>query len=198
MPGRQPVLIIPTTVAALNKMDMGMIHVAGMIILGCEAMFAGKNVFMRNPETYLHPATERYILGMFQKMLQLCGGKGTVTKTDKAPKNLTKSKKRPTDKAPHIDSPEKLKTLVIEWLGCMTPTKQIVQRPDGTRLTPPEVEPMYKLVCKHLLSKIGVSVGGRRYHVCKQAAELAARMETLPPFDYIPWPPPDLHKKIGR
>jgi len=66
------------------------------------------------------------------------------------------------------------------------------------RLTPLEVEPMYKLVCKHLLSKIAVSVGGRRYHVCKQAAELAARIPTLPPFDYSPWPPSDLHKKSRR
>lgn len=136
---RQPVITIPETVAALNKMDMGMIHIAGMIILCCEAMFAGKNVFCRNPETYLHPATERYIAGMLQKMLELAGCRGTVTKTDKAPKNTKKSKPRPQDKTPQIDSPEKLKAVVIEWLGCMNPTKQIVQRPDGSRLTASEV-----------------------------------------------------------
>ncbi len=63
-----------------------------------------------------------------------------------------------------------------------------------TRPAPPEVEQVYKHVCKHLLSTIHVSGGGHRYYVCKHAAELATRMETLPPFDYLPWPPPDLHK----
>ena len=63
------------------------------------------------------------------------------------------------------------------------------------RPTPPEVEQDYKQVCKHLLSKIVVKAGVHRYHVCKQAAELAARIPTRPPFDYIPWPPPDLNKK---
>ena len=66
------------------------------------------------------------------------------------------------------------------------------------RPAPPDVEQVYKQVCKHLLSRIFVKGGGHRYYVCKHAAELAARMETRPPFDYIPWPPPDLHKKIGR
>lgn len=62
------------------------------------------------------------------------------------------------------------------------------------RLSPPEVEQDYKQVCKHLLSKIVVKAGVHRYHICKQAAELAARIPTRPPFDYIPWPPPDLNK----
>jgi len=66
------------------------------------------------------------------------------------------------------------------------------------RLSPPEVEPMYKQVCKHLFSKIFVKGGVHRYYVCKQAAELAARIETLPPFDYIPWPPPNLNKTSRR
>lgn len=66
------------------------------------------------------------------------------------------------------------------------------------RLSPPEVERMYKEVCKHLFSKITVRGGRHRYYVCKMAAEVASRIETRPPFDYIPWPPPDLNKKIGR
>ena len=66
------------------------------------------------------------------------------------------------------------------------------------RLTPPEVEPMYKQVYKHLLSRIFVKGGVHRYYVCKHAAELAARIETRPPYDYIPWPPPDLNKKSRR
>ena len=63
------------------------------------------------------------------------------------------------------------------------------------RLSPPDVEHVYKEVCKHLLSRISVRGGRHRYYVCKQAAELAARIPTRPPFDYIPWPPPDLNKK---
>ena len=63
------------------------------------------------------------------------------------------------------------------------------------RLSPPDVEQVYKEVCKHLLSRISVRAGVHHYHVCKQAAELAARIPTRPPFDYIPWPPPDLNKK---
>lgn len=64
------------------------------------------------------------------------------------------------------------------------------------RPAPPEVEHVYKQICKYMLSKIVVRGGVHRYHVCKQAAELAARMETLPPYDYIPWPPPNLAKKV--
>lgn len=66
------------------------------------------------------------------------------------------------------------------------------------RPSPPEIETVYKQLCKHLLSTITVSGGGHRYHVCKEAAALAARMPTKPPFDYIPWPPPDLHKATGK
>jgi len=66
------------------------------------------------------------------------------------------------------------------------------------RLSPPEVAQVYKQVCKHLFSKIVVRAGVHHYHVCKQAAELAARIPTRPPFDFIPWPPSDLHKKSRR
>jgi hypothetical protein len=66
------------------------------------------------------------------------------------------------------------------------------------RPSPPDVEVVYKQLCKHLLSTITVRGGAHRYHVCKEAATLAARMPTRPLFDYIPWPPPDLHKATGR
>ena len=88
----------PKTIEELLDMDPGVIHVAGMIVQGCEAMFEGKSVFFRNPETLLHPATERYICGMFQKMLELCGGRGTITKTEKAPEVTEKPKARKSKK----------------------------------------------------------------------------------------------------
>lgn len=63
------------------------------------------------------------------------------------------------------------------------------------RPSPPDVEVAYKQVCKHLLSNVVARGGVHRYHVCKEAVALAARSPTRPPFDYIEWPPPDLHKK---
>lgn len=65
------------------------------------------------------------------------------------------------------------------------------------RPSPPEVAQTYKQICKQLFSKISVRGGVHNYHVCKEAAALAARIPTRPPFDYIPWPPPDLHEKLA-
>ena len=66
------------------------------------------------------------------------------------------------------------------------------------RLSPPEVAQTYKLICKELFSKVSVRGGVNNYHVCKHAAELATRIPTRPPFDYIPWPPPAPTKKTGK
>lgn len=71
----------------LKLSDMGLKHIAGMIILGCETCMAGKNIFFRNPETYLHPRTERYIVGMIQEMQKLFNGKGGKAVKD-APKEI--------------------------------------------------------------------------------------------------------------
>jgi hypothetical protein len=67
----------------LKMGDMGVQHLCGMIILACEAMFARKkNIFIRNPETYLHPVVERCVMYSFKAMLELTGnGSGVVTKT---------------------------------------------------------------------------------------------------------------------
>jgi len=63
----------PKKIAALNVSDHGLVHVAGMIVLGCEACQAGQSVFFRNPETHLHPKTERYIASMLHMMLEAFG-----------------------------------------------------------------------------------------------------------------------------
>ncbi len=82
----------PVDVTELKGGDPGILNVAGMIIQGCEAFFAGKSVFFRNPENGLHPKTERYIVTMFKAMLRMCGKGGTVT---------TKTKKdEPTSESP--------------------------------------------------------------------------------------------------
>lgn len=65
-------VLIPATIDELNAGDFGVIHVAGMITLGCESMFAGKRkLFFRTPEDHLHPKTEQRIVNMFKKMQEL-------------------------------------------------------------------------------------------------------------------------------
>lgn len=63
---------IPATIKALNAGDFGIVHAAGMIVLGCEALFEGKTkLFFRTPEDHLHPKAERRIISMFKKMQEL-------------------------------------------------------------------------------------------------------------------------------
>jgi len=63
---------IPATIAELNAGDFGVVHAAGMIVLGCEALFEGKTkLFFRTPEDHLHPKAERRVIGMFRKMQEL-------------------------------------------------------------------------------------------------------------------------------
>ncbi len=76
-PDKIPVIPIPTTIEELNKGDFGVIHVAGMITLGCEAIFEGKKkIFYRTPEDHLHPKAERHIVVMLMKMRDILGGDG--------------------------------------------------------------------------------------------------------------------------
>jgi hypothetical protein len=78
--GMRPGVPIPATIEELNSGDFGVIHVSGMIVLGCEAIFAGKTkIFFRTPEDHLHPKAERRIVGMFRQMMILAGAAGTIT-----------------------------------------------------------------------------------------------------------------------
>lgn len=125
---------IPKTIEELNQGDMGIAHVCGMIILGCESFMAGKSVFVRNPETYLHPATERTIVGMFHKMMELFGVGGKV-QTAIADENAPENLKEPTIKkgvTPVSDltkqHPDQTPAqLVIFWLNCMDQNKKFAQ-----------------------------------------------------------------------
>ena len=65
---------VPDSVPALHKSATGPRHIAGLIILACEAVFEGKNVFLRNPETFLHPATERYLVGGIRFLMAAASG----------------------------------------------------------------------------------------------------------------------------
>lgn len=63
---------IPATIAELNQKDFGVIHVAGMIVLGCEALFTGNTkIFFRTPEDHMHPKAQRRLTSMLQMMQNL-------------------------------------------------------------------------------------------------------------------------------
>lgn len=63
---------IPATIEQLNRGDFGVTHIAGMIVLGCEAMFEGKyKIFLRTPEDHLHPKAERRVMAMVLRMGEL-------------------------------------------------------------------------------------------------------------------------------
>lgn len=77
---KEPGLPIPRTIEELNRSDFGIIHAAGMIVLGCEAIFEGKTrLFFRNPEDNLHPKAERRVMDMLRKMMFLAGVNGVAT-----------------------------------------------------------------------------------------------------------------------
>ena len=58
------------------------------------------------------------------------------------------------------------------------------------RPSPPVVTEVYDAICKYLLPGVSIKAGVHRYYLCKNAARLALTEDIVPPFDYIPWPPP--------
>ena len=128
-------IIIPNSVEKLNLCDTGMVHVAGMIVLGCEACFGKNNVFYRNPETYLHPRTERTIVGMLMKMLELCGGQGTVVETNEQPKIRNKKGQFAKKEEVKIEDRDQARVLTLKWLSLMTPDKPFAKIGEDTFTT---------------------------------------------------------------
>lgn len=78
---------IPATIEQLNRGDFGVTHIAGMIVLGCEAMFEGKyKIFLRTPEDHLHPKAERRVMSMVLRMGELLApGEDVQVQTAVAP-----------------------------------------------------------------------------------------------------------------
>jgi len=75
MPGFEP----PGTIAELLAGDEGVVHLCGLIVLFCEAHFDAKKngfppIYLRNPETLLHPATEQRFMTMIYEALRLLTG----------------------------------------------------------------------------------------------------------------------------
>lgn len=89
---------IPSTIQELIEGDIGITHVCGMIVLGCEALMIQKSIFVRNPETYLHPATERTIVSMFHKMMEMFGVRGDVQTAVAEPEKLVEPEIKPSRK----------------------------------------------------------------------------------------------------
>jgi hypothetical protein len=68
----------PTISTLLADYDEGVIHACGLIILLVEARLAGKRkMFVKNPETHLHPATQRRIVDVL-RMIQSIPGDGDM------------------------------------------------------------------------------------------------------------------------
>jgi hypothetical protein len=118
---------IPQTIEELNQGDYGLIHVAGMIVMGCEAMFDGHNVFFRNPETHLHPSSERMIVDMFKEMINLCGFHGVVTKTDTDPIKIKNTQQNTQPQNVPTQDVQLNKEQTLKWLHCMEPEKQFAK-----------------------------------------------------------------------
>jgi hypothetical protein len=135
----------PTSIEVLNMSDMGLRHMAGIIVLGCEAAIAGKNVFFRNPETYLHPKTQRYIVDMFRKLLQIFGKSGEIkvkvkeyTKKDGTVVKAHERTQKVTAAVAPVDPDENV-AQCLNWLQKLQDHygvgKDIAATPSGERLT---------------------------------------------------------------
>lgn len=76
---------LPVTIKELNEdCDEGVVHICGMIVLLVEARFAGKkSVFVKNPETHLHPAQTANLVTVFNMIqkIPLGGSNGVETQS---------------------------------------------------------------------------------------------------------------------
>ena len=133
----------PHKIEVLNMGDMGLRHVAGLIVLGLETYMAGQNIFVRNPETYLHPKTQRYIMSMFRKMQGQFGEPGKVVEVKEFTKKngtVVKAHRRVQKVTPPPVEASEAKLACLKWLKLLQdrygPGKEIVDtQTDDGRLT---------------------------------------------------------------
>jgi hypothetical protein len=68
----KPVTLPPTISALLADYDDGVIHACGLIVQLVEARFEGRpEVFIKNPETHLHPSQQRLLMSVIHAILQI-------------------------------------------------------------------------------------------------------------------------------
>lgn len=63
-----PGVRLPEDISELNRQDMGVIHICGMIVQIFEANYEGKELFFRLPESHLHPAAQANLSNLFCKL----------------------------------------------------------------------------------------------------------------------------------
>jgi hypothetical protein len=125
----------PKTIEELKESDFGVQHLCGLLILGSEAMMAGKNVFFRNPENFLHPKVERCFMMSFKAMLRLFGRRGEVKKvggdTSDGPSDSwfeeslreTYKKLKTTDPTEDVEAEKAEQQVTLQWLNLVAKQK---------------------------------------------------------------------------
>ena len=68
-----PTIQLPKDIKELQREGSGVQHVVGMLVMIYEAMLDGRQFFLRNPETHLHPTAQLGLADMLIKLTQ--GGK---------------------------------------------------------------------------------------------------------------------------
>lgn len=72
-------LVLPEKIEDLREMNDGVKHVSGMIVLMFEhAYIKGEKIFLRLPETHLHPKQVRHLPDMMKQIQNLCDSKSNV------------------------------------------------------------------------------------------------------------------------
>lgn len=71
---------LPVKISSLiEDYDDGVIHGCGLIVLLVEAMFAGKQqVYLKYPETFLHPAQQQWLMTVIMGIQHLSGRPGPI------------------------------------------------------------------------------------------------------------------------
>jgi hypothetical protein len=85
---------LPVKVSELEEMDYAVQHVAGMVIMLFEhAVIKGEKIFLRLPETHLHPAQTRHLVDLMNQVQAIANGKPNVI-TNAKPKRKRKPRKK--------------------------------------------------------------------------------------------------------
>ena len=157
----------PKDVAVLQRADRGVRHMAGLIILACEAAFAGQKMFIRTPEAHLHPANERYIMSMFIKLKELTGGGGNEVATEEAPEGDTVAIAEGGEETAGAAVVPNADAVILKWLEAMRKLRgdeHIAAEHNGKKVTYPELIELFgndeearQMLTLQILQKYGIS-----------------------------------------
>lgn len=75
----RPVTLPSAIATLLADYDEGVIHACGLIVMLVESRFAGRReVFIKNPETHLHPAVTYRLMSMVEQIMKIGGDGGAI------------------------------------------------------------------------------------------------------------------------